>query len=123
MNSGLRFPGRDDIIFVTAGVIVLTLLVQSPLLPAIVRWARLPEDTTTQAELRLAEHAITTTAVAALPERADVAAPAGGDTVKDCDFRDGHLLRSSPRRLLVIATGNITKADLFALVEDNLERR
>lgn len=39
---------------------------------------------------------------------------------KDSDFRDGHLLRSSPRRLLVIATGNITNSALLALVDENL---
>jgi monovalent cation/hydrogen antiporter len=71
VDSGDPFPARDDIIFVTAGVIVLTLLVQGPLLPAVVRWARLPEDTATDQELRLAEHAITTTAVTALPELAE----------------------------------------------------
>lgn len=27
---------------------------------------------------------------------------------KDRDFRDGHLLTGSPRRLLVVATGNIS---------------
>jgi NhaP-type Na+/H+ or K+/H+ antiporter len=40
VDSGGPFPARDHIIFVTAGVIVLTLLVQGPLLPAVVRWAR-----------------------------------------------------------------------------------
>jgi predicted nuclease of predicted toxin-antitoxin system len=40
---------------------------------------------------------------------------------KDSDFRDGHLLRSSPKRLLVIATGNITNSALLALVEENLD--
>ena len=39
---------------------------------------------------------------------------------KDSDFRDGHLLRLSPRRLLVIATGNLTNADLLSLFKDNL---
>lgn len=29
---------------------------------------------------------------------------------KDRDFRDGHLLKSSPRRLMIIGTGNITNA-------------
>jgi monovalent cation/hydrogen antiporter len=71
VESGEPFPPRDDIIFVTAGVIVLTLLVQGPLLPAVVGWARLPEDTATDQELRLAELAITTTAVTALPELAE----------------------------------------------------
>lgn len=34
---------------------------------------------------------------------------------KDLDFRDGHLLTGSPRRLLVVATGNIGNDDLLAL--------
>jgi predicted nuclease of predicted toxin-antitoxin system len=40
---------------------------------------------------------------------------------KDRDFRDSHLLRRTPRRLLVIATGNITNNDLLALLETNLD--
>ena len=36
------FPMRDLIVFVTAVVIVLTLAIQGPLLPALIRWARLP---------------------------------------------------------------------------------
>lgn len=69
-NAGEPLDGRDDIIFVTAGVIVLTLLVQGPLLPAVVRWARLPEDTTVQQELELAERAITGAALTAVKELA-----------------------------------------------------
>ena len=40
---------------------------------------------------------------------------------KDRDFRDGHLLSGSPRRLLVVATGNITNTELLALFQDNLD--
>ena len=40
---------------------------------------------------------------------------------KDRDFRDSHLLRGEPRRLLVVATGNISNRDLLALFADNLE--
>ncbi len=40
---------------------------------------------------------------------------------KDRDFRDSHLLRSTPRRLLVVATGNIHNNDLLALVSEHLE--
>lgn len=40
---------------------------------------------------------------------------------KDRDFRDGHLLSGSPRRLLVVATGNISNATLLALFEANLQ--
>src|SRR3954452_18163189 len=44
VSSGAAFPGRDTIVFVTAGVIAVTLVAQGLLLPAVVRWARLPED-------------------------------------------------------------------------------
>src|SRR4051794_15026079 len=71
LDNGDPFPGRDDVVFVTTGVIVLTLLVQGPLLPAVVRWARLPEDTGLDDELRLAERALTTTTVTAIGELAD----------------------------------------------------
>lgn len=36
---------------------------------------------------------------------------------KDQDFRDGHLLGRSPRKLLVVATGNITNDALLSLFE------
>src|SRR5439155_3231814 len=41
--SGQPFPDRDVIVFVTSGVIVVTML-QGVFLPLVVRWARLPED-------------------------------------------------------------------------------
>ena len=69
LNDGSPLPGRDDIIFITAGVIVLTMLVQGPLLPAVVRWARLPDEPEEE-ELRLAELAIASAAVSALDELA-----------------------------------------------------
>ncbi len=39
---------------------------------------------------------------------------------KDRDFRDSHLLQNLPRRLLVVATGNIANDELLALFEANL---
>lgn len=39
---------------------------------------------------------------------------------KDSDFRDGHLLHHCPRRLLIVATGNITNRELLSLFEENL---
>jgi len=69
-TAGDALTGRDEIIFVTAGVIVLTLLVQGPLLPAVVRWARLPDDMAMQQELELAERAITGAALTAMKELA-----------------------------------------------------
>lgn len=40
---------------------------------------------------------------------------------KDRDFRDGYLLAGSPRRLLAVATGNITNTALLALFQANLD--
>ena len=42
--SGAAFPGRDLIIFVTFGVIIVTLVGQGLTLPAVVRWLALPHD-------------------------------------------------------------------------------
>lgn len=40
---------------------------------------------------------------------------------KDSDFRDSHLMRGTPRRLLRVATGNIDNPGLLALFDANLE--
>lgn len=40
---------------------------------------------------------------------------------KDRDFRDGHLLTGSPRRLLVVAIGNIINITLLSLFERHLD--
>ncbi|MFI9103265.1 Na+/H+ antiporter [Streptomyces fildesensis] len=66
LDSGAPFPDRDTIVFVTTGVIVLTLVAQGMVLPAVVRWAQLPPDTTVDSERRLAEIAATREALAAL---------------------------------------------------------
>lgn len=47
-----------------------------------------------------------------------------GDRVvvtKDRDFRASHLLQSSPRRLLIVATANIRNDDLIALFDQHLD--
>ncbi|WP_319454433.1 MULTISPECIES: DUF5615 family PIN-like protein [unclassified Mycobacterium] len=40
---------------------------------------------------------------------------------KDSDFRHSHLTDSLPRRLLIVATGNISNTQLLNLVEARLE--
>jgi monovalent cation/hydrogen antiporter len=67
LKSGQPFPDRDIIIFVTTGVIVVT-LAQALLLPGVVRWARLPRDTSVEQERHLAETTATRDALAALPD-------------------------------------------------------
>ena len=39
---------------------------------------------------------------------------------KDRDFRDSHLLRGTPRRLLIVATGNVSNRVLLDLFGTNL---
>ena len=39
---------------------------------------------------------------------------------KDRDFRDGHLLAGSPRKLFIVATGNISNDALLKLFEVHL---
>jgi predicted nuclease of predicted toxin-antitoxin system len=41
---------------------------------------------------------------------------------KDRDFRDRQLLQTTPRRLLVVATGNISNNDLVALFDQHSTR-
>jgi CPA1 family monovalent cation:H+ antiporter len=68
--SGEVFPARDTIIFVTSGVVVVTLVVQGLLLPIVVRWARMDPDTQVEEEHRLAQVTAAEEAFAALPELA-----------------------------------------------------
>ncbi len=61
------FPDRDLVVFITAVVILLTIIVQGTTLPLVVRWARLPEDTARQEELDLARITGVRAALDALP--------------------------------------------------------
>jgi CPA1 family monovalent cation:H+ antiporter len=64
--SGARFPDRDLVIFVTAGVITVTLVLQGLLLPAVLRRAALPSDEDVEHELQEAEIAATEAALESL---------------------------------------------------------
>jgi CPA1 family monovalent cation:H+ antiporter len=69
--GGAPFPFRDQIILITSGVVVLTLIVQSIMLPSIIRFSRLPEDTAVEEELKLAQTTASEEAYEALPRLAD----------------------------------------------------
>jgi monovalent cation/hydrogen antiporter len=66
-HGGAAFPDRSLIIFVVSFVILLTVLVQGSSLPAVVRWARMPEDVAHADELQLARHCGAEAALDALP--------------------------------------------------------
>ncbi|MWB97816.1 Na+/H+ antiporter [Agromyces sp. MMS17-SY077] len=68
LDDGSAFPDRAVIVFAAAGVILLTLAVQAPLLPWLVRWARFPADNLALEERRLAQSTAIAETLAALPE-------------------------------------------------------
>ena len=69
--SGAPFPDRSLLIFIVTVVILVTVLVQGSTLPAVVRWARMPEDVAHSEELQLARTRAARAALAALPTIAD----------------------------------------------------
>ncbi len=66
-RSGTPFPDRNLIVFVVSFVILTTVLVQGSTLPAVVRWAKIPEDEAHADELRLARCHGAQAALDALP--------------------------------------------------------
>jgi CPA1 family monovalent cation:H+ antiporter len=78
LDSGAPFPGRDLIVVITCGVILLTLL-QALLLPSVVRFARLPVDTSVAEELQFADEYTLHAAIEALDTTAEELG--SGDTV------------------------------------------
>ena len=107
--SGAPFPGRNTIIFVTAGVIVVT-LAQALLLPTVVRWARLPRDTSVEQERHLSETLATEEALAAIPR---LAADLGTDPEVA-----GRLRREYEKHLRVLRAGEDGANDEPALRYD-----
>src|SRR6201999_1583935 len=65
--SGAPFPDRSLLIFVVVVVILLTVLVQGITLPAVVRWANMPEDVAYAEEVQLARCRASEAALEALP--------------------------------------------------------
>lgn len=65
--SGAPFPDRSLLIFVVIVVILVTVIVQGITLPAVVRWARMPDDVTYEKELQIARCRSSQAALEALP--------------------------------------------------------
>ncbi|OBH13856.1 Na+/H+ antiporter [Mycobacterium sp. E1747] len=69
--SGAAFPDRSLLIFIVVVVILTTVLVQGTTLPAVVRWAKMPDDVAYVEELGLARTRGVQAALNALPTVAD----------------------------------------------------
>jgi len=106
--SGAPFPDRDVIIFITSGVIVITL--QALLLPGAVRWARMPRDASVEQERHLAETMATEKALAALPQLA-------ADLGIDSDVA-GRLRREYEKHLRILRASDADADDEPALNYD-----
>ncbi|SDB95103.1 sodium/proton antiporter, CPA1 family [Raineyella antarctica] len=76
----LAVPGslsdRGLIVFVTGTFVVVSLVLQGVALPRVIRWARLPDDSSVVEELRTARVAATREALEALPELGQAAGAA-----------------------------------------------
>jgi hypothetical protein len=70
VESGGAFPDRDLIVFVTAGVVVVTIVAQSLVLPGVVRWAAFDGRGEVLEERRSAERTAIEEALDALPKLA-----------------------------------------------------
>ena len=113
--DGPDAAGRDEVVFVTAGVILLSLLVQGPLLPALVRWARVPVDHADDEEYELAERAISGAALAALD---DLAAEHGiGQEVRDRVRTEGYMMLEFANARALAREQAIVDAEADALDE------
>jgi CPA1 family monovalent cation:H+ antiporter len=64
------YPARDVIVSVTAFVVVASLALQGSVLPRVIRWSRIPEDTKVTEEILLAKRTATEEAFKALPDLA-----------------------------------------------------
>ncbi|MFO1395783.1 MAG: Na+/H+ antiporter [Burkholderiales bacterium] len=66
LPTGAPFPGREEIVFLSATTILLTLLINGLTLPPLIRWLRLRGDGAAGRELRAAEIALAQAAAARL---------------------------------------------------------
>lgn len=67
-TDGAPFPDRGLLVFTTCVAILLTIVVQGTTLPAVVRWARFPEDAQRRDEVQMARERAAAAGLAALPE-------------------------------------------------------
>jgi CPA1 family monovalent cation:H+ antiporter len=128
--GGAPFPRRDLILFVTVGVIVVTLIGQGLLLPSIVRWLALPHDA--EDERRREQDAEITARLEALNASRDRVKrlSADGKVPEDTlailrarhDHNAGQLPRNTKAGLKAAAAAAELRADLIAAEREYIYR-
>ena len=119
--DGSPLQGRDLVLLVTFGVILFTLVVQGLTLPAVVRWARLPDDLRERVEQHLAEETTTRAARAAIDRRAAELGIPHGVVVRVRGQYEQHLEELELRH--VDLDGTLVDGDPRALAAVDQERR
>ena len=89
------FPARDQLLFITFGVILATLVLQGLTLPAVIRWSGVHDDGAEAAEELLARRRATEAALAHLDELG----AAGVDPRRHRRAHARHVPRTASRRL------------------------
>ena len=100
LESGARFPNRDRILFITFGVIIITLVGQGLMLPTVIRWLGLADEgKAEQRRERQAELAARAEAINAARdhlEKIAVERKLGIEVVNFLQARHDHRLRQIP---------------------------
>jgi monovalent cation/hydrogen antiporter len=127
--GGAPFPGRDLIVFVTFGVIVVTLIGQGLMLPAVVRWLALPHDAEDErARERDAETAARIETLNVAQDRLDQLAADGqvsADVLAILRARHDHRAGQLPKDLNndeAVAAAAELRADLIAAEREYIYR-
>jgi CPA1 family monovalent cation:H+ antiporter len=128
--AGAPFPSRDLILFITFGVIVVTLIGQGLILPGVVRWLALPRDA--EDERRREQDAEITARLEALNITQDriKRLSAGGNVPEDVlailrarhDHHAGQLPRNTKDGLKAAAAAAELRADLIAAEREYIYR-
>lgn len=110
--QGAPLEGRDTVLLVTFGVIVVLLVVQGLTLPAVIRFSRVEQDPAEDREQRLAEITATAAAAAALTRRAAELDVPEAVLSKVRDSYEATLHRQHVEE--VLAAGQVTDPDVRA---------
>ncbi|HET7072948.1 MAG TPA: cation:proton antiporter, partial [Mycobacterium sp.] len=115
IHGGQPFPDRSLIIYVVVVVILLTVIIQGTTLPAVVRWARMPDDVAHAEELRLARTRGTQAALDSLPS---VASALGVDP----DILNRIQQEYEKRAALILATEDGPERSRLAELKNQVRR-